>query len=232
MKRIGLLLILLICSTSYGQLAKVVDKDGYVNVRKEGNANSEIRSKLDAGEIVFLFEVDEKAPNWSIIEMSKRNDVSGYVHNSRLKMLDTYTRIPLVSSSKQELKFSGNNVTVTVGIGTFDYTKNKTKFTKQKGSDFLETYNGQDMWGTDGTIPTAYYTSIKINQNGKEAVLPTKAYENMFNPSGKGYTDCYYDKSDNTIYLTADNSDGAGSYVVVWVFKDGKYQYNNAFIPF
>ncbi|MDR0227754.1 MAG: hypothetical protein LBI72_01605 [Flavobacteriaceae bacterium] len=233
MKKIGILLLALIGSTmSYGQLAKVVDKDGYVNVRKSGQAGSAINGKLNTGEIVFLFEVDESSSNWSIIETGMRSEVSGYVHNSRLKMLDTYTHIPLVNSTNNELKYSGSNIDITISMGDFNYSKNKSKFSKHKGTNFLWAYNGQEMRGTDGTEPTKHYTSIKVKQKGVDIVLPTKAYENMFQPSDAEYTACYYDKSDDTIYITANNSDGAGGYIVIWVFKGGKYMYNDVYIPF
>ncbi|KUF39467.1 SH3 domain-containing protein [Myroides marinus] len=233
MKKIGVLLLALIGTTmSYGQLAKIVDKDGYVNVREKGNANSNIVGKVNSGEIVLLFDVDESNPNWSTIDTGISNEMEGYVHNSRLKRLETYTHIPLISSTNNELKYSGSNIDITISMGAFDYKKNKSKFSKHQGTNFLWEYNGQEMRGTDGTEPTKHYTSIKVKQKGVDIALPTKAYENMFQPSGAEYTACYYDKSDNTIYLTANNSDGAGSYTVVWVFKNGKYEYNDVFILF
>lgn len=233
MKKRGILcLVLLLTTMSYGQLAKIVDKDGYVNVRKSGQIGSPINGRLNTGEIVFLFEVDESSPNWSIIETGMRNEISGYVHNSRLKMLDTYTQIPLVSSLSDELKYSGSNITITISMGAFNYSKNKSKFSKHKGTNFIWAYNGQEMRGTDGTEPTKQYTSIKVKQKGVDIIVPTKAFENMFQPSDAEYTACYYDKSDDTIYITANNSDGAGSYIVIWVFKGGKYIYNDVYIPF
>lgn len=233
MKKIGILLLALIGTTmSYGQLAKIVDKDGYVNVREKGNANSNIVGKVNSGEIVLLFDVDESNANWSTIDTGISNEIGGYVHNSRLKRLETYTRIPLVSSTNDELKFAGSNISVNIRIETFDYKKNKSKFSKHQGTNFLWEYNGQEMRGTDGMEPKTHYTSIKVKQNGVDIAIPTKAYENMFEPSGTEYTACYYDKSDNTIYLTANNSDGAGSYTVVWVFKNGEYEYNDVFILF
>ncbi len=47
--------------------------------------------------------------------------------------------------------------------------------------------------------------------------------ENLFNPNLKA-TSLYLNKKNNSIYIIANNGDGAGAYSVIWVIKNGKFE--------
>ncbi|MTG97727.1 hypothetical protein NWE55_11420 [Myroides albus] len=233
LNKYNLMLVFLLSSVlSYAQLAKIVDIDGYVNVRKHGNINSTIVGKFKSGEIVQMFSADNEPENWIGANGGQKHELVGMVYHNRLKELIAFTEIPLIESeTDSEFVLSGSGVKIVVKIADFDYEKNQNKFTRYEGEySLLEKYNGQKMWGTEGGEPNKYYTSIKIIWHGKEIVFPKKAYESMFQPNGKGYTFCYYDEEANSLYLIGYNSDGSSNYKVLWVFKDGAYQYNNVYL--
>lgn len=57
------------------------DKDGYVNVRRDANSSSPVIAKIMEGEIFVVFP--ESGVSWYRVNTS--NNISGYVHKSRIK---------------------------------------------------------------------------------------------------------------------------------------------------
>ncbi len=60
------------------------DPDGYVNVRNEKNASSEIKDKIIRGE-EFLYWEDKNSDWWKVMT---KNIIYGYVHKSRIQKAD------------------------------------------------------------------------------------------------------------------------------------------------
>jgi hypothetical protein len=76
------------------------------------------------------------------------------------------------------------------------------------------------MIGTDGNKPQEEITAITFSLNNIPVSIPATAYKNLFNPSQQG--DAYID-TNKTIYLVMYNSDAAGSYSCIFVFKNGRF---------
>lgn len=152
--------------------------------------------------------------------------MSGLVHRSRLKWLSSFSALSLEQQTKPPLAyqtFSGHGFVVEIVTAPFDFAKNKAKFATSKTTQgFIEKYQGQEIWGTDGMAPNEHYQKISISRNQEVITLPAAAYANLFqpNPSTHG---AYFDAKNNTLYLTAENGDGAGSYAVVWIIKNNRY---------
>lgn len=106
MKKITVSICLLLTTLLvYGQCvtpAKIVDKDGYVNVRQGANFNSKVVGTLDSGTKVY-YEYSESS-SWYKISLSSAGKPMGYIHSSRLSQIwtmsayigdpnDTYTNI-------------------------------------------------------------------------------------------------------------------------------------------
>ncbi len=78
-----------ISTVAYGQCnvpAKIVDKDGYVNVRQSSNASSAIITTLPSGTKVY-YEWSENG--WYRIANTSAGKPIGYIHSSRLKNIWT-----------------------------------------------------------------------------------------------------------------------------------------------
>jgi hypothetical protein len=82
MTRNLLLLLFLISINTFGQLATIVDKDGYTNVRKDKDINSAIVGRL-YNEDVFLYDSFhlESKPNDEWIEISVLSKIKNNSHN-------------------------------------------------------------------------------------------------------------------------------------------------------
>lgn len=217
---------LLICAIHpcFAQFVEIVDKDGYVNLRRESNVKSEIVGQIKSGEIAYIFNGDD-FEQWQIVDYAIDSDslLTGYIHQSRLKLLSSYEQIPAILSGENEAEFTLRNIEIKVKTEAFDYDKNKHHIkTFQYAKYSIEKYKGQEIWGTDGTTPRTHYQSIIIKIDGKKIEIPEKERENLFNPNAESTT-CYYDEKSKSLFITAMNSDGAGSYEVLFIIKNGKY---------
>ncbi|MDO6676589.1 SH3 domain-containing protein [Tenacibaculum sp. 1_MG-2023] len=63
------------------EFAKIVDKDGYVNMREKSNTTSKILSQIQSGKLVEILE--QKDEWWLVLYDNKK----GYIHKSRLRLV-------------------------------------------------------------------------------------------------------------------------------------------------
>lgn len=220
------LFFMIVSHFTHAQFAKIIDKDGYVNVRKQASVTSEIVSKINMDEIVYAFP-DGKLRDWVIVDYTDRQNenITGYVHHSRIKLIESYEKIPIKSFNDSIAKFIAKDVNVEIKSEKFDYKKNKKYFSSTKYEDYTveDKFKGQQVWGTDGTIPTSHYTSIKATIKGRSLQIPEKEIENLFNINS-AFAACYYDNLNDTLYITSVNGDGAGGYAVLFKIEKGNYK--------
>ncbi|QQD14024.1 hypothetical protein [Sphingobacterium sp. UDSM-2020] len=228
------LLLLTLSHFTYAQFAKIIDKDGYVNVRKQATITSDIVSKINTEEIVYAFP-DEKLRDWVIVDYTDRQNenITGYVHQSRIKLIESYEKIPIKSFNDSIAKFISKDVSVEIKSEKFDYKKNKRYFSSTKYEDYIveDKFIGQQVWGTDGTVPASHYTSITATIKGRIIQIPKKEIENLFNVNNE-FAGCYYDNLNDTLYITTLNGDGAGGYVVLFKIEKGIYKARVVTMPF
>lgn len=218
-KKIFLLVSALSVQLSFAQFAKIVDKDGYVNVRENADANSKIIGKLNSDETVYIFEPDNK--NWA-------NVSNGYVHNSRLKYIKSYESVPPTVRDANKAIFKSGNIKVNITSGKFNFKENEKDFTSTLDGDY---YKEQQVWGLDGTIPKTHYLAITAQIGNKTVQIPTKEIENLFQVDNKNTT-CYYDRTNDILYISMLNSDGAGTYTGLFIIEKGEYKKRILEIPF
>ena len=240
MKNIYIVIIFLVIQSNYAQFARVSDADGFVNVRKEGNAKSEIIDKILTNEIVYLVDENERDTNWkyAFYESKSMKEVSGYIHSSRLKMLSDFSEIHFVKTENNTAFFKNDKekIEVEIAIQSFNSTKNISKFNKKDG--FYFAYKNKPIWGTDGGLPNSSYKFVKLKVKGKETEVPQESLENLFQPTiiekanDFKYIEINYDKSNDILYISSLNSDGAGSYVALFVFEKGNFKEIKTVIPY
>lgn len=240
MKNICILIVLFLSQLNYGQFARVSDVDGFVNVRKEANIKNEITGKILTNEIVYLADENERDTNWkyAFYESKSMKGISGYIHSSRLKMLSDFSEIDFVKTENKTAFFKNDDkkIEVEIAIQSFNSTKNINKFSLKDG--FYYAYKKKPMWGTDGGLPNTSYKFVKVKIRGKDVEVPQESLENLFQPtiiekvSDFEYIEVNYDKSNDVLYISSLNSDGAGSYVVLFVFEKGTFKELKTIIPF
>ncbi len=218
-KKIILLTAALSVQLSFAQFAKIVDEDGYVNVRENADANSKIIGKINSDEIVYIFEDDNK--NWA-------NVSNGYIHSSRLKYIKSYQAVPPTVRDANKAIFKSGNIKVNIVSGKFNFKENEKDFSSTLYGDF---YKEQQIWGIDGTIPKTHYISITAQMGNKTIQIPAKEIENLFEINNKSTT-CYYDRTNDILYISMLNSDGAGTYVALFTIEKGEYKGRTLEIPF
>ncbi|MEJ5106782.1 MULTISPECIES: SH3 domain-containing protein [Chryseobacterium] len=220
-KKIFLLTAALSVQLSFAQFAKVVDQEGYVNIRENADAKSTIIGKINSDEIVYVFESDPSNKNWA-------NVSNGYIHNSRLKYIESYPKVPPTVRDANKAIFKSGNIKVNITSGKFNFKENEKDFTSTLHGDY---YKEQQVWGLDGTIPKTHYLSISAQIGDKTIQIPSKDIENLFQVSNKSTT-CYYDRENDTLYISMLNSEGAGTYVALFTIEKGEYKGRTLEIPF
>lgn len=224
----------LMYTASFAQFGKIVDKDGFVNLREKPNANSKIVGTIKSNEFVYVF--DDADANWFMVDYPKTDTESlhGNIHKSRVVLLENFLALKQDFISDNEVHLTTKNIKIVVKGEPFDYKKNKAKFKKVKHKEVgyvEEFYNNQLVWGTDFTIPKSHYKSIEVTYNKTKTVLPAKIIENLFNVS-IGQTTAYFDAKTEELYLLSLNSDGAGAYYCLFVFEKGVFKQRKVIMPF
>lgn len=215
MKISFLLFFLLFCfQNTFSQLAVVVDKDGYVNVRDK---DKRIVDKLSSGEVVYRFgDID----GWESVDYIKDGENHwGYIHKSRLFNLSCFDKIPLISDSEDKAILKKDSIVIT--LIEKDFIPSQNKISRKDG--FVNKINGKQFWGMDGGMPTREYKSITVSMCKRSIDIPPMAFNNLYEPNLFS-TEANYDKDNDILYLHSMNSDGAGGYIVVWVIEKGQYK--------
>lgn len=240
MKILAVIPLLFISSISVAEFGKVVDADGYVNVREAKNLNSKIVGQVSSGDFVYVHDEDMYGSPWvQSHPQYDGTDSSGYIHKSRLKFINQNddglgTEISMSSfdQSQSMIRFTNDNNTMSVTIRAkdFDYQANENKFTKQYYSEswgngfYLTHYKGQRFWGTDGTIPQGmkHYKSITVRLNNNTIEIPKNNIESLFNVDLRR-TKVFFDEKTDSVYISAIEGDGAGTYRVLFAIENGRY---------
>ena len=211
----------------FGDYAVVKDKDGYVNIRAKENVKSKIVGTLPNNTLVYtLFDTTEDETgeeillNWLYVD-------KGYVHKSRLKIINEFPSIGKGKKKETEnsITIAEKGISVTLTRQLFDKTKHK--ITKKDLGGYEELIiDGKRAQGTDTSfIPEDHYKSIIVTINGKNVSIPKSAYDDLYQVAM--YTEnnaVYYDKEEDTIYIIAHNGSGAYAYEVCWQIVKGEYK--------
>ena len=75
----------------------------------------------------------------------------------------------------------------------------------------------------DGGMPTTQFEKIIIKIGQKSITLPNSALTGLYEPNIHS-AKVNYDKVTDTFYIQTMNSDGAGSYFVIWKIENGVYK--------
>ncbi|WP_169336032.1 SH3 domain-containing protein [Flavobacterium rivuli] len=202
-------------------------KDSFVNLRADASAKGKVVQKLANGTVVYALSQKD---NWISVEFGEGKKVmSGYIYKSFATLLPTFKEIKLNANTTNSAFFTGDGIAVTITKGKF--IKDKHTYTYSKDNNIVETIDGKEIWGTDGTMPTTQYTNVTITFGEQKVELPQTALQNLFNPNLDD-THVYYDSTTDTLYIAAVNSDGAGGYCAALIIQDKKYKVRVVDTPF
>jgi hypothetical protein len=217
MKKFIIYLLLFTCLNVNAQFAIIQSKDGYVHVRETAELGKNIKQKLSNGSIVIIDELElESSTDWiPVIYNLETQNKNGFIHKSGLKQIQSFQKAKRKEFSKSSNQLVLDSHKLTIAIRTFDSKKHQITYK----NNFIDKIDASKFWGTDGEMPKMEYQSLKLSTEKTDINLPTNQ---LFNPNLK-LTNMYQDKDTNSLYIIAKNSDGAGSYDVLWIIKDGKF---------
>ncbi|MBD0403031.1 hypothetical protein [Flammeovirga sp. EKP202] len=214
MRSLLILFISLILYTNnvIGQIAMIQDKDGYTNVRSKPQSDSDVIYKLYEDEIFwFGEEYYDESKTWVPVYITfnkfsigsmMHNYFKGYIHKSRLNPLE-------------ENLTKDSNVNLEYEIVPFNTEK---RFIRSNENGVVYQIDGLNFFGTDGELPKTEVKSVKVEIDGKRIVIPEILYQDLYNCNNR----INIFKKEDLCFFENTNSDGAGGYQIIWVFKSGK----------
>ncbi len=221
MKHFLTFFILLLCFTfTFGQFAIVNDKDNLLNVREDRNLNSKVIDQLPYGYLIYCFE---NIGNWTNIDYTKKGkELNGYVYKDKYKLVSIFPALTVLKKTANSITLKKDSVEVIITQSKFDRKMHKYKFVKEY-PDHIELIDNKKYWGMDGGMPTTQFDKIMIKVGHKIITLPKHALAGLYEPSIYS-AEVNYQKSSDTFYIQTINSDGAGSYLVIWKIEKGFYK--------
>ena len=125
--------------------------------------------------------------------------IIGYIHSSRILPLDNLQ------------KYTGNDFFFEYKLSEFDSTN---RIIDKQDGKWVVAIDGRPAWGTDGNYPKVQVDDITLIINGKEINIHKVFYSDIFECDNQ----MLIYKNDETFFVHQWNSDGAGTYEIVWVF--------------
>lgn len=236
------------------KIGQINDPDGYSNVRLEKNSKSQIVSKITDDQ--YFFYLPKKTENW--YKVKDLYGAIGFMHKSRIievsdkklyniSYTDTkpqneirkdsiiefkdlekafkylweielnYIPIPVLKKTDTSISFKEGNTQITF---------TKEKFDTDQGKPSGET------WGTQRDSPIYKYKNIEIIENGETYHIPKDQFSDLFEPTlYEDYIEIFTNIHNQTI-LKLSNSDGAGSYIVIFILEKMQVVKRIVYIPF
>lgn len=220
-----LLIIFLSTSLNAQWLGIINDPDGYTNVRKEPSIKSDVIGKIYDNEIFHIGDIDyDTIPDWrSVFRWPENGEpIGGWMHKSRVQYLDLLGGLTnwKMTADRKKIYLTHDSIYFELEIQQFDTSKHKYTYHKEYGH--ITKIDGSTPKGVDGGIPRTEVKNIVMKISDTEIKIPADQYTDLYEfyfPSFRAYY-----KNDGTIFIRSYNSDGAGHYMLVWKFKNKKYQ--------
>lgn len=187
------------------EAAIIQDADGYTNVRADENGRSAIVDKVHTNE-VFLFDTEayNQQQEWIRVDVQEsRFSLAlpiGYMHRSRIRPVGS-----LPTCRKPELVYERT-------VAPFHPKAHRIK---RDGNCQVATIDGLGPWGVDCSMPKTETTKLRITIAGQPVSISARLYHNLYN----GSTEFKAFKNGGTYFIVQHNSDGAGSYDLIWVLR-------------
>ncbi|WP_400190579.1 hypothetical protein [Hymenobacter sp. B81] len=227
-----LLLSLLLIGTAAAQPALIKDPGGYCNVRLAASGQAAVIDRLASGKIVLVLAKQAEGGWLPIAYQTGQQAQAGYVHQSRVAFLTGLAPFKPLTRTESQLKLQLDGLELTLTKARFSPQGRQIRYGKLPGeAAVVQTIDRTFPWGTDGNVPRQQYQGIQVGTGSSAWHFPVSAFRDVFEPNLE-LTAAYLDRATGTVYLEANNSDGAGGYVVVWAVKGRQIIAREVFFPF
>lgn len=227
-KIIFYILVLLLCLPIQAQqcfFGVIEDADGYVNVR---DTSGTVIGRLSDNHVFFDWDAEESHEKWHSVEYGAETGITkpypdgnahtGKVHKSRIRYLVDLPHLKKQPGSTDKYLVYAND-TLTIEIALQDFNPQKHAIVQDSEGGVVRSIDGcSDLIGIDGELPHKEYASITIRHPAGILEFPTAYITHLYEPNlndvvvalGKG----------NTLFISTQNSDGAGGYYAVWTVEN------------
>ena len=140
------------------------------------------------------------------------------VHRSRIRYLADMPQLERQPQSTDNRLLYAND-TLCVEIRLQDFQLSEHVIVKDSLTGFVRSIDGcSELIGMDGNLPQREYASVILRHPAGVLKFPTAYIEHLYEPNqenvvvalGKG----------NTLFISTQNSDGAGGYYAVWTVEN------------
>lgn len=173
----------------------------------------------------------------SLLDPTMRAEVLSLYPTGLLEETSTVELIALPGRANchDRAEFKGNDITVVIEGAPFDTAKHTFGYDRSQQVPFLCNIDGLGFWGTDGGMPRREIKGVNVTMKGKMLNVPKRGYTNLYEPNfcdtypgSKDapisiHASCRLSKDRERLYIHMMNSDGAGGYLVTWIFQNGRY---------
>jgi len=236
------------------KIGQINDPDGYSNLRSDKSSKSNVIAKILTDQ--YFFYLPNKTENWYKVKDLQGN--IGFIHKSRIsEVLDkklynlsftnqttredyrkdtivAYANIEKAFENLWEVEFnykplqSNSNTENSI---TFEERGIEVTITQEKTRPDL-TVSYEENWGVENGNPKYQYKSIDIVDNGKAYSIPKSEFSDLYDPTlYPDHNEVFTDINNQTI-LKVSNSDGAGSYVAIFIIEQQKVVKRIVYHPF
>ncbi len=156
--------------------------------------------------------------DWYSVFDGNYNGASAFIHESRLKEVSDWKQIVADESQRHSgiLKSGGFQAQVRA----IPFIKENHEITEISNGFYH--VDGAFPWGTDGGLPKLAI-SLEVKVNGTSVPIPEEALRGVYEPNFESMVLLTPgDPADQAMLLMV-NSDGAGTYYMIWSFKNGNY---------
>lgn len=197
-------------------LATIDDPNGYTDIRKGPDSRHEIVGQIEENEI---FLIDELKDDWAKVYKIEDGYLEGYIHQSQITPLNKLQKIGRSKFTEGEVDIDDSNILFSLRYGSFIKSQHKYELQADK---YVVKIDGLEPYGVDGSYPSTQIIELNLLVEGVTIHIPSRAYSDLYNIS---YNNIEIRKglSGVLFVVMANNSDGAGGYDVVWIFKDKMY---------
>lgn len=212
--------ILLGSIPSRAQFAIIQDKEGFTSCRTDRSSSSRVTDTLRNGHLIYI---TGSGAGWlEVMYQHKGEDKTAFIIKDRLKLVEDFTEIPMIQNAgPSTVRFRFSQIGIQVTKRPFDRSKHRLTYYKDSPK-IIELIDGKPYWGRDGELPTWEFSMIVIRMGTVSRILPFSSVAQLYEPNLADMK-AYYDQSNDTIYLTSANGDGAGYYEVAWKIVKGQY---------
>lgn len=222
------------------QLAVIKDTQGYVNLREQPSIKSKIVGRLNTNTIIS-YDEEESQHEWHKVYYSALNTVffspaenimyqsnlhkqvpEAFVHSSHIVQIEKLPHAIYKNGVGYYCKYPTASTidTIQLILKTRLFNRKNHKISTSTEGNWVNKIDGRRPWGVDGDLPKIEIYALHITINGRLVQIPLRSYSDLFQPN-ISHIKIHYD-SERIIYIyMPGNSDGAGSYDVVWVIKNG-----------